>query len=288
MSKTGIITFILISLMLNNKSINAQIMDSPPRDGVYDKISDINRKPIPYTPLREADVFWTKRIWRVIDMREKINQPFFYPVSPQNGRKSLIQVIFDGLKEGAITAYEPMSEEFLIPETYVQIMKLLNKRDSTQIEVPDPANPGQTKLKDTVIAKNFDPQTVKQFRLKEDWFFDKQRSVMDVRIIGICPIIELFESDQVTKKGDEPLFWIYFPDARPIFAKAEVFNRFNDADRRTYGDVFFKRMFNSYIYKESNVYDRKISEYARGMDALLESERIKNDIFLFEHDLWEY
>jgi len=288
MKKIGIFTFLMISLMLNLKSIKAQVMDSPPLDGVYQKIQVVNRKPVAYAPLREADVFWEKRVWRVIDLRQKMNQPFYYPTQAVNGRRSLMQVLFDAIKEGSITAYEPGSDEFLVPETYDQVMKILNKKDSTQIEVPDPNNPGQTILKDTMIVKNFDPSQVKKIRIKEDWFFDKQRSVMDVRIVGICPILDLFEADGVTSKGTQPLFWLYFPEARPIFAKAEVFNRFNDAERRTYDDVFFKRMFESYIYKEANVYDRFISDYAKGMDALLESERIKNDIFLFEHDLWEY
>ena len=288
MKKIIIVTFLLINLLLNIKSINAQVMDSPPLDGAYQKIQVVNRKPIPYAPLREADVFWEKRIWRVIDLREKMNQPFYYPTSQINGRRSLMQILFDGIKEGTLTAYDPSSDEFLVPETYDMIMKLLNKKDSMQVEVADPNNPGQTISKDTVIAKPFDPAQVKQIRIKEDWFFDKQRSVMDVRILGICPIIELFEADGVTSKGHQPLFWIYFPEARPIFAKAEVFNRFNDAERRTYDDIFFKRMFTSTIIKESNVYDRNIGEYSKGMDALLESERIKNQIFLIEHDLWEY
>jgi hypothetical protein len=49
-----------------------------------------------------------------------------------------------------------------------------------------------------------------------------------------------------------------------------------------------KRLFNSYIYKEENVYDRRIAEYAQGLDALLESERIKNDLLDFEQNLWQY
>jgi len=273
--------------MLSNTGIKAQVMDNPPQDGVYEKILTENRKPIPYAPLRESDAFWTKRIWRVIDMREKINHPFYYPIENLNGRRSLMQVLFDGIKEGTLTAFDPTSDEFLIPQTYDDVMKILNKTNSQQIEVPDPNNPGQTILIDTVIAVDFNIAQVKKIRIKEDWFFDKQRSVMDVRILGICPVLELIEDDGVTLKGNQPLFWIYFPEARELFAKAEVYNRFNDAERRTLDDIFFKRMFSSYIYKEENVYDRKIDQYSKGMDALLESERIKNEIFIFEHDLWE-
>jgi gliding motility associated protien GldN len=279
---------ILLGCMSGSLSIKAQVMDSPPNDGIYDKTGNVNRKPIPYTSLREADAMWTKIIWRIVDMKEKINLPFYYPTTEQNGRRSLMQVILDGIKEGGLTAYDAGSDEFLLPKAYDQILKELNKVDSQSVEVPDPNNPGQTILIDTVIATPFNPAAVKQIRIKEVWFFDKQRSVMDVRILGICPIVDSYESDGVTLRGKTPLFWIYFPEARPIFAKAEVFNRFNDAARLTYDDVFFKRMFDSYIYKESNVYDRNINEYAIGMDALLESERIKNDIFLLEHDLWEY
>ncbi|HOT89651.1 MAG TPA: gliding motility protein GldN [Bacteroidales bacterium] len=287
MSRFLITIVLLTSFMLSNTGIKAQVMDNPPQDGVYEKILTENRKPIPYAPLRESDAFWTKRIWRVIDMREKINHPFYYPIENLNGRRSLMQVLFDGIKEGTLTAFDPTSDEFLIPQTYDDVMKILNKTNSQQIEVPDPNNPGQTILIDTVIAVDFNIAQVKKIRIKEDWFFDKQRSVMDVRILGICPVLELIEDDGVTLKGNQPLFWIYFPEARELFAKAEVYNRFNDAERRTLDDIFFKRMFSSYIYKEENVYDRKIDQYSKGMDALLESERIKNEIFIFEHDLWE-
>jgi gliding motility associated protien GldN len=97
-----------------------------------------------------------------------------------------------------------------------------------------------------------------------------------------------YELDGITEKGTRPLFWIYFNDLRPYLVRYEYFNRVNDGQRITYDDAFAKRMFNSYIIKESNVYDRYINAYATGLDALLESDRIKNDIFIFEHDLWEF
>jgi len=86
----------------------------------------------------------------------------------------------------------------------------------------------------------------------------------------------------------EPLFWISYPDSRDVFVQSYVYNEFNSAARLTYDEVFWKRLFDSYIYKESNVYDRRISQYATGIDALLEAERIKTEMFQFEEDLWEY
>lgn len=279
------IILVALGFILGTLNISAQVLDSPPQDGVYDKIHNKNRVPIPYAPVREADVFWQKRIWRVIDMREKINQPFYYPTAEINGRKSFMQVVLKAIEEGTITAYDPAGgDEFLIPLTYEQFVASMA---DTQRKTLTRTSPPYDQY-DTVITKKFDPEQVYKIRLKEDWFFDKQRSVLEARILGICPILDEFEADGVTPKGTKQLFWIYFPEARTVFASAEVFNRFNDAARLTYDDVFFKRMFSSYIYKESNVYDRKILEYAKGMDALLESERIKNDIFIREHDLWEY
>jgi len=111
---------------------------------------------------------------------------------------------------------------------------------------------------------------------------------MDVRIIGICPTYDKVDPEGNPTGEVIPMFWIYFPEARKVFAKAEVFNRHNYVERRTFDEIFWKRMFGSYIYKEDNVYDRRIKDYARGMDGLLESERIKDEIFKPEHNLWEF
>jgi gliding motility associated protien GldN len=135
-----------------------------------------------------------------------------------------------------------------------------------------------------IITESFSPNRVKKILLKEEWFFDKQRSVLDVRILGICPLYEQEDKE----KGDQPLFWVYFPEARKELAKYDVFNRQNPQERRSFDDIFWKRQFSSYIIQEENVYNRAINEYKKGMDALLESNRIKDEIITFEHDLWEF
>jgi gliding motility associated protien GldN len=253
-------------------------------DGVYVKEHYPTRKVVPYTHLREADVMWATRIWRKLDLREKINHPLYYPTERIKDRRSLTQVIVEAVQEGSLTAYDVMDDEFTLTLTKAEIEKKLMRIDTEYIENPDPPYD----LQMTIIEEPFQPKTVKEYRLKEDWFFDKQRSVLDVRIIGICPVQDNIDPLTGEVRGSTPMFWIYFPEARNIFASAEVFNRSNDAERRTLEDIFWKRVFGSYVYKEKNVYDRLIQDYKKGIDQLLEAEKIKQEIFFLEHDLWDY
>src|SRR3984957_15627559 len=129
----------------------------------------------------------------------------------------------------------------------------------------------------------FDADSVIKFRIKEDWVFDKQRSVFEPRIIGIAPMVRL-------KAGSldldyQPAFWIYFPDARPILATKEVVNKRNDNTGLSFDDVFMKRIFTSYIVKESNDKDERIKDYAVGIDKLYESDKIKKSLMDWELNL---
>ena len=238
-----------------------------------------------YPWIRESDIAWSRRVWRVIDIREKMNQQFYFPEIPHDNWRNLATVLFDALKEGKITAYDASSptDEFVVPLSYKDLMKRLQHSDSVKLQRPKPPYD----YYDTLIVKNFSPGDVKRFRIKEDWFFDKQRSVMEVRIIGICPVRDNID-DKGDVRGNDPLFWIYYPEARPILARAEVFNIKNGAEKRSYDDVFLKRLFASYVYKEENVFDRKITDYSQGIDAILESDRIKRELIDFEEELWQY
>jgi len=283
--KTTISILLLAGFLLGiTAPATAQILDSP-RDGIFEEIHLQDKKPIPYYPVREADVIWKKRIWRLMDLRQKINHPFYYPETPQKGWKNFMTVIMDAIREGTITAYDPAKDDqFLVPLTFQEIEKKFTRTDT--VPIVDPNNP-QRILRYEVVTEEFDASEVMRIKIKEDWFFDKQRSVMDVRILGICPVRNLYDDDG-NYFGLEEMFWVYFPEARPVFAQSIVFNRKNSAEERTYDELFWKRIFGSYVYKEENVYNREITDYASGMDALLEAERIKGELFEFEHELWEF
>lgn len=273
--------FVILALIANAQ----QVLDSPPLDGAYVKSNVVEKKPISYAYVREADVIWSKRIWRKIEFKEKMNQPFYYPEIPHNNWRSFMTVIMDALKEGTITAYDDSpTDEFIIPLTYQELITRMEGVDTVSMQRSYPPYDSF----DTIISIKFNPNDVKRIRIKEDMFFDKQRSVIETRIIGICAVKDNVDPQTGLFRAEQVLFWINFPEARPVLAKAEVFNRQNSAAKMTYDDLFWKRMFSSSIYKEDNVYDRKIVDYASGLDALLESERIKNDLFMFEQNLWEY
>lgn len=130
-----------------------------------------------------------------------------------------------------------------------------------------------------------------QYRLKEDWFFDKERSVLDVRIVGIAPVVYNYDigpNGERQISGMKELFWLYFPHCRYILNNYFCYNEKNDVQWMSFDDLFWKRRFSSVIYKESNVHDRMIQDHATGIDALYEDREIKNEIRNIEHDLWSF
>ena len=296
------ITLLLLAITLFFIGVNAQdVLTTEEMNSVYKKEKHHNKRVQQYAPLRQADVMWSRKIWREIDLRQKINHPFYYPENDGvaqtiQDRKSLIDVIYSAIKEGSITAYgnATRDDEFREEMSQDDIKKIGGaKEEMVETTNWEKVAEGFSEEESTVMTlskKEFDRNQVKKWRLKEQWFFDKQRSVMDVRIIGMAPLKE--DRDEVSGQltgGFSPLFWVYFPEAREILINAEVFNLVkNNAERRTYDDIFWKRMFGSTITKESSVMDRKVNEYMVGLDALLEAERIKTEIFNMEHDLWEY
>jgi len=259
-------------IMTESGEMNAE----KPLDDIVEKKLTFEKRVLPYDHIREADIFWEKRIWRVIDVREKMNLPFAYPERP------FFTVLLEAAEAGEITVYSTEDDKFSIPLTPDEVASMGASIDT--IATVDPETYEETYQ---VVRNEVNPQDVKRFRLKEIWFFDEESSTMQVRILGIAPLIEEYD-DNGNLKYERPMFWVYYPEAREVLARERVFNIANDSSPMSYEDLFEMRFFSSYIYKESNVFDRRLQDYLSGTDLLMEADKIRQEIFNFEHDLWAY
>jgi gliding motility associated protien GldN len=247
-----------------------------PLDDIVEKKIVYEKRLLPYDQVREADIFWEKRIWRVIDIREKMNLPFAYPERP------FFTILMDGAINEEITVYSTEDDKFTSPLTPDEVASM-----GATVDTVITFDPETYEEQIQVVRNDLNPEDVKRFRMKEIWFFDEETSTMQVRILGIAPMIDV-KDENGNFRYEKPMFWVYYPEARKILSRESVFNPGNDASPNTWEDLMEMRFFASYISKESNVLNRRLQDYLSGVDLLLEADKIKREIFNFEHDLWSY
>lgn len=255
-----------------------ELSPASPLDDITEREVVTDRAVLAYQPIREADILWEKRIWRVVDVREKMNLPFSAPESP------LFKVLADAAMAGELTVYSTEDDKFtkrLLPS---EVRSLLFKKDTIL------AYEDMEMFEETVkiVENETNWEDVKRFRIKESWFFDTKTSTLRSRILGIAPIIDV-RDDEGNFRYETPLFWVYYPAARPMLAQHKAITHGeNYSATTTWEDIFEKRYFASYITKENNVRDMRLQDMYTGLDLLMESDKIKNEIFAREHDMWSY
>ena len=248
---------------------------APVLDGIVEKKLMKEKRVLPYPSVREADVFWEKKIWRVIDVRQKMNLTFTYPEA------TFFDILKEGAMNGEVTLYSAQDDKFSMPlgDDYDGIFfsrdTFTRYHPETYEEIITP------------IVNEVNSEDIKRYRIKEVWYFDEASSTMKVRILGIAPLKDIFDENG-NFRNEKPLFWIYYPHVRQMLARQEVYIPGNDHQQISWEDLFEMRYFASVIYKESNIHDRRIKDYKSGTDQLLEADNIKKELFNFEHDLWSY
>ncbi|MEP7373462.1 MAG: gliding motility protein GldN [Chitinophagaceae bacterium] len=257
-------------------------------DNAFDKSSVNARTPLPYEHLRVDDALFAEKVWRELDLREKMNKPFSYEAESDNGSQMFINMLLKAVNSGEVTAFE--DDRFSTPMTLSSIQQLTVGAADTVAQV-DPADPSKV-IRYVVTRASFDAKSVVKLRIKEEWVFDREASRYFCRILGIAPLKTQFFPNGQERPGSTPMFWVYYPDMRPILTKYEVYNPKNMGNSRmTWEELFESRMFSSYITKSTldNAANRVIRTYIKDpILALLEGENIKEKIFNYEQDLWSY
>lgn len=258
------------------------------QDNAFDKSSLTQRTPLPYEHLRWDDAFYAEKVWRELDLREKMNKVFMYESMEDDGSQIFVNMLMKAVQTGEVTAFS--DDRFNTPLSVSAVQQLVAgsldtvpKYDIKQIDKV---------IGYVVTRKSFDPKSINKIRLKEEWVFDRESSRMHVRILGLGLLKTEYFPNTNKERGTSSLFWVFYPDLRPALVKSEVYNPKNmGQNRMTWEELFESRMFSSYIVKSTldNPQNKLIRNYIKDpILQLLEGENIKDKIFNFEQDLWSY
>ena len=277
-----------IPIIVDSTSVSDSVVKKSLRnDNAFDKSGLTARTPLPYEHLRWDDALFAEKVWRELDLREKMNQTFRYDAEDDNGSQMFINMLMKAVNSGEVTAFA--DDRFTTPITGADISQMTQGAvDTTPVyDIKDINKIVSYK----VTRSSFDPKSVVKLRLKEEWVFDREASRMFVRILGLAALkTEYLPNGK--ERGTSVLFWVYYPDLRPMLAKAEVYNPKNmGQNRMTWEELFESRMFSSYIVKSTmdNPSNKMIrAVYKDPILALLEGDNVKEKIFNYEQDLWSY
>lgn len=295
------VLFTVLAIIAYCTATNAQsIIDGDdqrnPND-FYQKGIVVGKKAMPYPSVRENDVIWESVVWREIDYNEKFNQFFYFPKNAEQstqGRISLVNLIMRGVRNGEIPVYEDddMVKELDLNDALIQLAGApYTVEEEIVDEYGNPVYDDETdEIKKRTVTKtrSFDSTSAVKIKLKEKWYIDKQDTRQKVRIVGLCFYYQ--KENAAGERNYTWSWWIPMDDmrVRQVLVNANAYDENNDVVERSYDDIFIQRYFDSYVIRESNVYNRSIAEYAADLDAVIESQRIEEKIFDIESDMWEY
>jgi len=246
------------------------------------QIASEDDKPLPYGYISDRDVLWSKVVWEYVDLNQKINLPYYFPIDTMNAgltRRSLFDTLLKGIKNGEIK--EVYNDSYFTTKIGMEEVKLMTYNERQNGDYVDPYY--------------VQSQDIKGYMLKGLWYFDKRQGELKYRLLALAPMgpdVQVMGVEEIDDKENVyELFWVYFPDARETLHNSKVFNPENSAQPLSYDNLLNARRFNSTILKEENIYgDRAISDYIRGnsLFQLLEANRIKEGIRDREMDMWNY
>ncbi|HIP48048.1 MAG TPA: gliding motility protein GldN [Lutibacter sp.] len=298
------ITFLMVSLALFVSSVafsQANLLNAriPQEIGVktLEKLEADNDQPLAYGFIDDRDIYWSKVVWEYMDLNERLNLPYYYPIDTMrisSNRRSLYDTLLRGIKEGDIV--EVYDDSYFTSKlSYQEINEKLYRRDTIPegIDVLN-ADPNAD-ISEYIDTYNIDSEHIEGYKIKGVWYIDKRQGEMKYRLLGIAPVaqdVQTIGRDDIGDINEKlPIFWVFYPDARQVMHDMKVFNPNNAAFPISFDHLLNAHRFSSLIYKEENVYgDREVKQYVKGnsLFQVLESEKLKSDIRNKELDLWNY
>ncbi len=292
----SIVLFVSATISAQTNLLNAK---TPQQIGLKsaEQIAADNDKPLEYGYLDDRDLYWSKIVWEYVDLNERLNLPYYYPIDTMrisNDRRSLYDTLLRGINQGNIT--EIYDDSYFTAKLTVQEIQDKLYRKDTLPEAIDILNSDpNADISEYIDTYNIDSEHIEGYKIKGVWYIDKRQGEMKYRLLGIAPIaqdVQTIGRDDIGDIDEKlPIFWVFYPDARLVMHEMKVFNPKNAAFPISFDHLLNAHRFSSLIYKEENIHgDREVSSYVKGnsLFQVLESEKLKDDIRNKELDLWNY
>lgn len=227
-----------------------------------------------------SNVPWMREIYRFLDLNKDKNASLYYPEYPIGDRMSLFTMMFKLLESGDISAYEylPNGQEIFTDQYKLNFKDLL-----TRFSIMSKEENGVISVDESDIPSN----EILGYFVKEAWYFDQTNSVVDVKILAICPVM-MRQDDFDAESTRYPLFWMPYENVRPYAARMPIMtSNLNNASRQTVDDYFRKRSYDGDIFKTTNMRNRTLAE-SFPTDSLLKKEqrKIEDQLKAFNKNLW--
>ncbi|MEQ5790427.1 gliding motility protein GldN [Muricauda sp. NFXS6] len=291
----GLLGILPVSIMAQANILNAKMPEDIGKK-TQAQIEQDADEPLAYGYVDDRDILWSKTVWEIIDLDERVNFPLYYPtdtIGIGKDRRSLYHVLMKNIRNGNLT--EVYADSYFTEKRKLSdLSATLSKVDTTDLGY-EQVNAGEQVSPEFINKRDLTAADVEEYRIKGIWYFDKRQGELKYRLLGIAPVAPdvNFIDDESIDPGQNKveLFWVWYPAARQILHDAKVYNQRNSARPISFDMLLNARRFNGVIYKEENVHeDREISDYIfdNALFQLLEAQRIKEGIRDREQDMWAY
>lgn len=272
-------------------------------------------------PIDEADIHYRARLWRRMDLNEKINQPFF------SMNNEISKFLLEWVKAGVLTPYTNDSlQTKLTVAAFVENLKMEEttgegelsdaeraagfgaegakepKKGDAKTDGADdgwggakatatPAAPTKddfdAKPAVSTVAYYF-PKELSILEIKEDAVIDRKRSRLYFDIQALTLIIPASK----TKAGfDKPVASFRYKDVYKLFRSNQNciwYNSDNEMQHKNMADAFDLRLFQARIIKKGNAENKYLTDLFSGdKEGLLMSQQLEYKLLELEHEMWE-